>query len=79
MEYEGYDEPAYVWQTTGGDDYEPKMSLVPLLFGTLKATVYAMLFAVPLALAAAAYVSHFTVQVVESFEPWDGRGLQESQ
>ena len=43
VQYEGYDEPDYVWQTTGGDDYEPKMSLVPLLFGTLKATFYAML------------------------------------
>ena len=67
VQYEGYDEPDYVWQTTGGDDYEPKMSLVPLLFGTLKATVYAMLFAVPLALAAAAYVSHFTVP---GFKQW---------
>ena len=55
VQYEGYDEPDYVWQTTGGDDYEPKMSLVPLLFGTLKATIYAMLLAVPLSLAAAAY------------------------
>ncbi len=67
VQYEGYDEPAYVWQTTGGDEYEPKMSLVPLLFGTLKATIYAMLFAVPLSLAAAAYVSHFTVP---GFKQW---------
>ena len=67
VHYEGYDEPDYVWQTTGGDEYEPKMSLVPLLFGTLKATVYAMLFAVPLSLAAAAYVSHFTVP---GFKQW---------
>ena len=67
VQYEGYDEPDYVWQTTGGDDYEPKMSLVPLLFGTLKATIYAMLLAVPLSLAAAAYVSHFTVP---GFKQW---------
>ena len=59
VHYEGYDEPAYAWQSTGGEDYEPKMSLVPLLFGTLKATFYAMLLAMPLSLAAAAYVSHF--------------------
>ena len=59
MQYEGYDEPVYAWQSTGGEDYEPKMSLVPLLFGTLKATFYAMLLAMPLSLAAAAYVSHF--------------------
>jgi phosphate transport system permease protein len=59
--YEGYDEPAYVWQTTGGEDYEPKFSLVPLLFGTLKGTLYAMLLAAPLGLFGAIYVSHFTV------------------
>ena len=58
--YEGYDSPAYVWQTTGGEDFEPKFSLVPLLFGTLKGTFYAMLFAAPMALFGAAYVSYFT-------------------
>jgi phosphate transport system permease protein len=58
--YEGYDRPEYVWQTTGGEEFEPKFSLVPLVFGTLKGTFYAMLFAAPLALCGAAYVSHFT-------------------
>jgi phosphate transport system permease protein len=58
--YEGYDRPEYVWQTTGGEDFEPKLSLVPLLFGTLKGTFYAMLLAVPLALFGAMYVSYFT-------------------
>ncbi len=58
--YEGYDKPEYVWQTTGGEDFEPKYSLVPLVFGTLKGTFYAMLFAVPLALFGAMYVSYFT-------------------
>ena len=58
--YEGYDTPDYVWQTTGGEDFEPKFSLVPLVFGTLKGTFYAMFFAVPLALFGAMYVSYFT-------------------
>jgi phosphate transport system permease protein len=58
--YEGYDEPVYAWQTTGGDDFEAKLSLVPLLSGTLKGAFYAMLFAVPLALFGAVYTSHFT-------------------
>ena len=58
--YEGYDKPDYVWQTTGGEDFEAKFSLVPLIFGTLKGTFYAMLFAVPLALFGAMYVSYFT-------------------
>lgn len=58
--YEGYPEPALVWQSTGGtDDFESKFSLTPLIYGTLKGTFYAMLFAAPLALLAALYVSEF--------------------
>jgi len=58
--YEGYDEPAHVWQSSSGnDDFESKMSLTPLIFGTLKGTFYAMLFAVPLALLGAIYTSQF--------------------
>lgn len=59
--YEGYEKPEYVWQSTGGtDDFEPKLSLVPLVFGTMKGTVYALLFAVPIALLAAIYTSQFS-------------------
>ncbi|MGW8255858.1 MAG: ABC transporter permease subunit [Thermoguttaceae bacterium] len=57
LHYEGYQEPAYKWQTTGE---EPKFSLVPVIFGTLKSTFYAMFFAVPLALSGAIYASYFT-------------------
>lgn len=58
--YEGYEKPEHVWQSTGGtDDFEPKLGLVPLVFGTLKATVYSMLFAVPIALLAAIFTSEF--------------------
>ncbi|HXG62359.1 MAG TPA: ABC transporter permease subunit [Planctomycetota bacterium] len=58
--YEGYERPEFVWQSTGGtDDFEPKLSLVPLVYGTLKGTFYALLFAAPLALLAALYVSQF--------------------
>jgi phosphate transport system permease protein len=56
--YEGYAEPRAIWQTSGGgDDFQPKFGLQPLLLGTVKATVYAMLISVPLALMAALYVS----------------------
>ncbi|WP_291271371.1 ABC transporter permease subunit [Geothrix sp.] len=56
--YEGYEKAEYVWQSTGGtDDFEPKFSLVPLVFGTLKGTLYAMLFAFPLAVLGALYTS----------------------
>ena len=65
--YEGYAAPKWVWQTTGGSDaFEPKMSLWPLIFGTLKATLYAMLFSVPLALMAAIYVSQLAPPRLQS-------------
>jgi phosphate transport system permease protein len=58
--YEGYPKPEYVWQSTGStDEFEAKFSLVPLVFGTIKATAYALLFAVPVAILAALYTSQF--------------------
>jgi len=58
--YEGYDKPEYTWQSTGGtDDFESKYSLVPLTIGTLKGAFYGLLFAVPIAVMAAIYVSQF--------------------
>ncbi len=58
--YEGYNEPRHVWQSTGGtDDFESKFGIMPLVFGTIKATFYSLLFAVPLALLAAIYTSEF--------------------
>jgi phosphate transport system permease protein len=66
--YEGYSQPDYVWQSTGGtDDFEAKFSLTPLVYGTLKGTFYALLFAVPLALLAALYVSEFMHPAVKSY------------
>ncbi len=60
VRYEGYENSEYSWQSTGGtDEFEPKFSLTPLIFGTLKGTLYAMLFAAPLALFAAFYSSQF--------------------
>ncbi len=58
--YEGYDEPEYVWQSTGGtDEFEPKFSLTPLAYGTLKGAIYAMILSIPLAILAAICVSQF--------------------
>ena len=58
--YENYPEPAYVWQSTSGEDsYQAKFSLMPVIFGTFKAAAYAMLFAIPLALAGAVYTAYF--------------------
>ncbi len=59
--YEGYKDPEYVWQSTGGSDaFEPKFSLIPLILGTMKGTLYAMIFAIPLALLGALYTSTFS-------------------
>jgi len=58
--YEGYPEPAYIWQSTSAsDDFESKFSLVPISFGTIKAAFYAMLFAVPIAISSAIYTAYF--------------------
>jgi phosphate transport system permease protein len=58
--YESYSKPEYTWQSSSANnDFEPKYSLVPLVFGTLKAAFYAMLFAMPLALMGAIYTAYF--------------------
>lgn len=63
--YENYSEPDYVWQSSASSNaFEPKFSLTPLAFGTLKASLYAMLFALPLALAGAAFTAYFMSPVL---------------
>jgi phosphate transport system permease protein len=58
--YEGYEKPDYSWQSSSGtEDFEPKLSLTPLLFGTLKGTFYSLLLAVPFGVLSAMYASQF--------------------
>ena len=58
--YEGYQEPEFIWQSSASNnDFEPKYSLMPLAFGTLKAAFYAMLLATPLAICGAIYTAYF--------------------
>jgi phosphate transport system permease protein len=58
--YESYPKPDYIWQSSSAsNDFEPKYSLVPLVFGTLKAAFYAMLVAMPLALLGAIFTAYF--------------------
>lgn len=58
--YESYEEPAYIWQSTASNnEFEPKLSLMPLAFGTLKAAFYAMIVATPLAICGAIYTAYF--------------------
>ncbi len=60
--YESYPKPDYIWQSSSANsDFEPKYSLTPLVFGTLKAAFYSMLVAMPLALMGAIYTAYFMV------------------
>ncbi len=53
-QWTGYDRPEYIWQPISQIH---KYNLVPLIIGSLKTTLIALLFAVPLSLGAAIYVS----------------------
>lgn len=65
--YESYPKPDYIWQSSSSsNDFEPKYSLTPLVFGTLKAAFYAMLFAIPLSLMGAVYAAYFMAPAMRS-------------
>ncbi|RMG55731.1 MAG: ABC transporter permease subunit [Gammaproteobacteria bacterium] len=58
--YEGYQKPEFIWQSSAANqDFEPKLSLTPLAFGTFKAAFYAMIVAMPLAILGAIYTGYF--------------------
>ncbi len=59
-----YDHPVSIWQPVSG---VPKYNIIPLIIGSLKATLVALLFAVPLALGAAIYVSQLASPKVKEF------------
>lgn len=62
VQYESHEEPARLWQPSSANaGFEPKFSLAPLLFGSLKAAFYAMLFAAPVAVMGAIYTACFMV------------------
>ncbi len=66
-QWTGYDRPEYIWQPVGTI---PKYNIIPLLIGSLKTTVIGLAFAVPLALAAALYVSQLApVSLKEWIKP----------
>ena len=65
--YEGYPKPEYTWQSSSGDDaFEEKISLIPLIFGTIKGTVYSLIFAIPIAVLGAIFTSEFIGPAVRS-------------
>ena len=66
--YESYPKPDYIWQSSSAsNDFEPKMSLVPLVFGTIKASFYAMLVAIPLSLFGAIYTGYFMAPRIRQY------------
>lgn len=63
--YENHEYPKYSWQSSSASsDFEPKFSLMPLAFGTLKAAFYAMLVAIPLAILGAMYTAYFMAPAI---------------
>jgi len=63
-QWNGYDKPEYIWQPVSE---VPKYNIVPLIIGSLKITLVALLFSVPVALAAAIYVSQLARPRVREF------------
>ncbi len=60
VHYEGREASSYEWQSTGASDrFEPKISLIPLLFGSIKGTLCSLLISIPIALCAAVYSAQF--------------------
>ncbi|MCU0922314.1 MAG: ABC transporter permease subunit [Burkholderiaceae bacterium] len=58
--YESYEKPDFVWQSSAANsDFEPKFSLAPLTYGTIKAATYAMIISVPLAILGAIFTAYF--------------------
>jgi phosphate transport system permease protein len=53
-QWTGYEKPSYIWQPVSEIH---KYNVVPLFIGSLKTTLVALLFSIPLALGAALYVS----------------------
>jgi phosphate transport system permease protein len=59
-EGEGFTQPEHVYQSSSsGVESEMKLGLWPLVFGTLKATFYSLLFGAPIAFLAAIHTSEF--------------------
>ena len=72
--YEGYQAPILAWQSSAADDdFEPKFSLTPLAFGTLKGAFYALLFALPMAILGAIYTAYF---MAPSLRAWVKPGIE---
>ena len=65
--WHGYDKPEFIWQPVSEI---PKFNIIPLIIGSLKATLVALLLSVPLGVGAAIYVSQLARPAVrETVKP----------
>lgn len=53
-QWKGYDEPVYIWQPVGTP---AKFNIIPLFVGSLKVTLLAMLFSIPLGIGCAIFMA----------------------
>lgn len=56
-QWTGYEKPSYIWQPVS---QVPKFNIIPLIIGSLKATIVALAFSIPFSLGAAIYVSQLS-------------------
>ena len=63
-QWTGYSKPEFIWQPVGQIH---KYNIIPLFVGSLKTTLIGLLFAVPLAVAAAIYVSQLARPTIREF------------
>jgi phosphate transport system permease protein len=59
-----YDKPVYIWQPVS---QIPKYNIIPLIIGSIKVTLVALLFSVPLAIGAAIFVSQLAPARLKEF------------
>ena len=62
--WQGYDKPEYIWQPIG---YIHKYNIIPLLVGSFKVSLIAMILALPISIGAAIYVSQLASPRVREF------------
>jgi ABC-type uncharacterized transport system permease subunit len=66
QQYVGYYDAEYLWQTNPSLDFQDrKYNIMPLLIGSAKASLLALLVAIPLALGSAIYVGYFAPRVIQ--------------
>ncbi|MFC3120978.1 ABC transporter permease subunit [Agaribacter flavus] len=68
LHYIGYETPSHVWQTSmSSADAQIKFGVIPLIVGSIKASLLALLVAVPLALGAAIYTAYFATNKIRAW------------